>query len=216
MTLFAVINWDDAQTQTAIATGILFLLLLLPHFIAAKMLAPRPTALRIFATAVLQVIFVFGASFVVFTLLVLGGAGVSGFAGLFVFILSALVTAGIYGFGFGKGVVYNVLVVLLFAGIWWGLNMAGQAGLLDPLLGKRASSPVAKTAEDQLRRFATVKEAQDAALSRYPDLGVAGSPFNQRFVEKHKRYQTEKPDMLASADWPWRLAQEVAAELGTP
>jgi len=212
----AAIAWDDAQTQTAVATGIAFLLLLLPHFIAAKLLAPRPTALRILATAVLQVIFMLGASFAAFTILVLGGATGIGIAGLFVFILSALVTAGIYGFGFGKGVIYNVIVALLFGGLGWGLGKVGQAGLLAPLLGKKTSATAAKTTEEQPRRFATVKEAQDAALSRYPDLGVAGSPFNQRFVEKHKRYQAEKPDVLASADWPWRLAQEVATELGTP
>lgn len=52
------------------------------------------------------------------------------------------------------------------------------------------------------------RPAQRKAIELYPDVGVAGSPLNKEFVERAKRYQTEKKEFFAQPDWPVRLAKE--------
>jgi hypothetical protein len=62
-------------------------------------------------------------------------------------------------------------------------------------------------------QFATVQDAQAAALARYPDLAKPDSPFNRRFLEKHTAYKAKSDAMLTGTDWPMRIANEVAAEV---
>lgn len=66
----------------------------------------------------------------------------------------------------------------------------------------------------QTPRFASVEQAQQEALRRYPDLGVAGSKFNAEFIVRHQRYKRENPAFLQDASWPVRLAEETAIAIG--
>jgi hypothetical protein len=77
-------------------------------------------------------------------------------------------------------------------------------------------TPASETPATQtVQRFATLQEAQAAAVRRYPDLGKAGSPFNQRFLEKHAAYKAKNDPILNSPDWPMHIATEVAGDLAT-
>ena len=51
---------------------------------------------------------------------------------------------------------------------------------------------------------------EQTAIRLYPALGVAGSPFNTRFLELQKKYAAERPDYFRDPDWPITLAREVA------
>ncbi len=53
--------------------------------------------------------------------------------------------------------------------------------------------------------------ARRRALVHYPELGVAGSPFNRAFLERRARYQKENPEYFRDPEWPWILAGECAA-----
>jgi hypothetical protein len=55
-----------------------------------------------------------------------------------------------------------------------------------------------------------VTEAQYAAVARYPELGKAGSAFNNRFVSTYRERRSVDPDFFARPDWPVRLADEIA------
>jgi hypothetical protein len=55
--------------------------------------------------------------------------------------------------------------------------------------------------------------AQRAAVARYPALGVAETPFNRAFLTAVQRLKRTDPDYFADAQWPLRLADEVAGEL---
>ncbi|MCX6981095.1 MAG: hypothetical protein NTV08_10140 [Verrucomicrobia bacterium] len=59
-------------------------------------------------------------------------------------------------------------------------------------------------------QFATVAEAQRAAVQIYPDLGIAGSKLNIKFVTRYKQYQVTRPDYFRDPSWPLRLAEEIA------
>ena len=50
--------------------------------------------------------------------------------------------------------------------------------------------------------------AQQEAVRRYPELGVAGSKLNTEFVARYKRYRQERPEYFNDASWPLRLADE--------
>ena len=68
--------------------------------------------------------------------------------------------------------------------------------------------------QDELEIFRkNPKAAQRKAIELYPDLSVAGSPLNKEFVERTKRYQTEKKAFFAEPDWPVRLAKECSEAL---
>jgi hypothetical protein len=220
--LGSIWKWEEVSMETVIGFGILFLILILPHWIAAKMLAPRPTAGRVIGAAFFQGLFAVAAFVGVLLLGIAFGQGMFLISGIFVIILSSLVSAGIYGFGFGRGLLYNILVVVAFIGITWTVNKLAEDGPLARLLKRPGDLKSAKTntetpeAGKTETHYSTVQEAQAAAIQRYPDLGKAGTPFNQRFLEKHKRYQAETPDVLVASDWPMRIAAEVAGELGVP
>ena len=66
------------------------------------------------------------------------------------------------------------------------------------------------TTQATMPKFASADEAQREAVRRYPQLGIAGSPLNQDFVARYKRYQREHPEQLRDTSWPLRLADESA------
>ncbi|MEO6754358.1 MAG: DUF4236 domain-containing protein [Chthoniobacteraceae bacterium] len=52
------------------------------------------------------------------------------------------------------------------------------------------------------------------AVALYPRLGVVDSPLNRSFVERVRRYQSEKPRIFDDPEWPTVIARECVAELG--
>ena len=58
-------------------------------------------------------------------------------------------------------------------------------------------------------RFATVADAEKAAVQRYPDLGILGSKLNAEFVARYNLYQRTRPEYFSDVAWPVRLAEEL-------
>lgn len=56
-------------------------------------------------------------------------------------------------------------------------------------------------------------EAQREAVRLYPALGVAGSPFNEEFCKRYRRYRQEQPGFFDDPAWPLRLAGETKEAL---
>jgi len=54
------------------------------------------------------------------------------------------------------------------------------------------------------------------AKKMYPVLAIANSPFNKRFVELYNERKKADPAFLVDADWPMKLAQQVATETTGP
>lgn len=71
------------------------------------------------------------------------------------------------------------------------------------------ATPSTRPAAGQAPHFATAAEAQQEAVRRYPEIGVAGSKLNTEFVARYKRYQQERPDFIRDPSWPLRLAEEL-------
>ncbi len=70
---------------------------------------------------------------------------------------------------------------------------------------------VKKPAEDP--EYTKSYEAAKAhAVSEFPALGVAGSPFNVTFVTRANKWKETNAQELRSADWPYTLALKVNAE----
>jgi len=74
-------------------------------------------------------------------------------------------------------------------------------------LQKIASPPIAgkKMTEDDFGR---------KAVATYPEIAAANSPMNLHYVERVKFYRRENPELFQDPQWPWLIAQEVAAGLG--
>jgi hypothetical protein len=60
----------------------------------------------------------------------------------------------------------------------------------------------------------TEADWQKVAVEKYPELGMAGTPLNTMFVARVKTCRTSRMEVFQSPDWPLKLADEVAAELG--
>ena len=58
-------------------------------------------------------------------------------------------------------------------------------------------------------QFATAADAQKVAVQRYPDLGIAGSKLNTKFIARYKLYQQTRPDYFRDTSWPLHLAEEL-------
>jgi hypothetical protein len=100
------------------------------------------------------------------------------------------------------------------------LTAASPAALVDkpvanPTATLSSSSSVIPPATippvTQSPRFATVAQAQQEAVKRYPALGVPGSPFNIQFIALYKRYKQQRPALFQDNSWPLQIAQQVAA-----
>jgi hypothetical protein len=61
-------------------------------------------------------------------------------------------------------------------------------------------------------KFTDPERAKQAALKLFPELGVAGSPFNQAFVLKVQEARQKNAALLQDASWPLIIAKAVAAE----
>jgi len=58
------------------------------------------------------------------------------------------------------------------------------------------------------------KEASAQAISKHPELGKVGSPFNVEFMRRLKVRSAEEPKFLSDKNWPVKLADEVAGVIG--
>lgn len=116
------------------------------------------------------------------------------------------------------GAVAFVLFLVVGAAAYFALHRPADQSSpsIAPAAPKPTASPVATIATptkppaaSTTTQFATVAEAQQEAVRRYPDIGVAGSKLNTEFVARYKRYQQERPDFLRDPSWPLRLAEEL-------
>ena len=104
-------------------------------------------------------------------------------------------------------VMFNVTLILIDRVVMYeGGIMARKARMQDRISAE-------SSANDAPQNFASLQEAQAAAVRRYPELGKAGSTFNQRFLQKHAAYKAKNDPILSSLDWPMKIAAEVAGEL---
>jgi hypothetical protein len=76
------------------------------------------------------------------------------------------------------------------------------------------SQPVVSA--NRLPYDAAVRAAQKVAVERYPELGVANSPFNRTFVSAYRRLREQNPEYFTDSNWPVALAEEVDRELRSP
>jgi hypothetical protein len=63
------------------------------------------------------------------------------------------------------------------------------------------------------RRFRE-EQSKREAVSLYPELGVAGTAVNREYVRRYRLYQSVNPAFFDEADWPKRLAEMLAQDLG--
>lgn len=60
----------------------------------------------------------------------------------------------------------------------------------------------------------SVEQATAQAIRLYPALAQKDSPFNKAFVLLYTQSKEKNPQLIATSDWPIRLANQVAASLG--
>lgn len=211
--------------EIAILAGVSLGIVLLPHILAAKMLAPHRTLPRILSAILIHTVLSVATFIGRATYEVIDPTKVWIII-VFAFVLAVLAMSSIYRFSIGSGILYAIVVNLLSILVYRAIAPIAQSTVLAPYFGgqahvEEAAVPGEGSSNQPARphpaqTFASVEAAQAAAMRRYPDLGKSGSPFNQRFLEKHRRYQKERPDKLSGNDWPMVIAAEVAAELGAP
>lgn len=215
-------KFTPSGANYTIAFGIIFAFAFVAHIIAAKLLAgEKATFFRVLAACIIQTLFGVILLVASFTILLLSGFTLP-LVGLAGFVLLGFLMAGVYGFGFGKGMFYNVLTAAISCGMAFTagtvLQMPQVHNVLNAIVEKgKGSDPSKETAPTDPKpalRFATEEEARTAALKKHPALGVAGSEFNRKFLGVHARFKTENPELLTVPDWPMVIADEVAREPG--
>jgi hypothetical protein len=75
---------------------------------------------------------------------------------------------------------------------------------------QQVTAPESKVQTYGRPEFITVSEAQRVAVAIYPDLGIAGSKLNIKFLNRYKEYQVTRPDYFRDPSWPLRLAEEIS------
>ena len=61
-----------------------------------------------------------------------------------------------------------------------------------------------------LNAQSTIEQEKTIAVRLYPELGVKGSPLNQRYVTEYNRLKTENPTFFDDESWPLLLAKQCA------
>jgi hypothetical protein len=216
----------QSTVQQIVGWGLLVLILLFSNIVAAKVFVPKANTLHLLAASVLQVVFV-GCLVVTVMLIPVHGWTAVGITAAVIFVIWALVNGGIYRFPFPVSLGYTAIAAIAMGLALWGFHLFVEVGYFQRITGWKWKSPILEikgrmntgtkmVEKSGSRSFSTVEEAQAAAVQRYPELGVAGSVFNQRFVEKYNHYKANAPGFLATPNWPWLVAAQVAAELGQP
>jgi hypothetical protein len=183
--------------------------------VAAKLLVPDRTLGRVAAATLLHAIIGVMAVFTELTTEAIAGTRTSFGVQIATFCVFAVLMVGIYRIKLGRAVGYTLLASLIFKVT---LTLVDRVVMYESALAARkarmqATPSTELPATQTAQRFATLQEAQAAAVRRYPELGKAGSTFNQRFLQKHAAYKARNDPLLNSPDWPMRIATEVAAEL---
>jgi hypothetical protein len=75
-----------------------------------------------------------------------------------------------------------------------------------------AARPRALSPEEE--RQQREEESKRQVVVTYPEIGVAGTAVNREFVRRYKLYQSVNPAFFDEPDWPKRLAQMLALDLG--
>src|SRR4051794_10169263 len=155
--------------KLALLFGITTVLFLIPHAIAATVLAPERTAARIVAATLLHV-FGICLSFVAhaFAFAFLGPSGLT-LSGILIFIVFAYAIAAIYQFSFGRALLYNLLVGVFAAAMGWTADkvLFSEKGLVayffrSPSDREESREEIAQSPPGPAPRFATVQQAQSA------------------------------------------------------
>ena len=58
------------------------------------------------------------------------------------------------------------------------------------------------------------EESKREAVALYPELGVEGTAVNREYVRRYKLYRLINPAFFTEPDWPKRLAEILAKDLG--
>ena len=78
-------------------------------------------------------------------------------------------------------------------------------------LGEQVSTVVSDEASRAKAEFATlVNESKKRAVAKYPDLSVANTEMNSRFVFRYNWMSKESNALLQEATWPEKLADDCA------
>ncbi len=78
---------------------------------------------------------------------------------------------------------------------------------------RNSPEPIPVQQKLKVESFSSVKEAQSAAMARYPALAIAGSEFNRAFIARYRYYEKVKPDYLRTNSWPVMIAEEIYADM---
>jgi hypothetical protein len=55
-----------------------------------------------------------------------------------------------------------------------------------------------------------VAASQREAIRMFPQIGILDSPMNRGFRERYQKYRKDQPEYFREANWPVKLAKEVA------
>lgn len=145
---------------------------------------------------------------------------------LFLVILPIWAAGAIFKVGFWRGLLILIISGLIGTGLYYStLALAGTPEELAAIekfgnqYSRRVKSQVENRSGKPQPSSIVVKGAeadwQRAAVEKYPALGMAGSPLNTMFVARVKLCRSTRPEVFQSPDWPMKLADEVARELGS-
>ena len=73
------------------------------------------------------------------------------------------------------------------------------------------AAPAPVTPRQAAELASRIAQAQRSAVAKYPELSVAGSEINSRFVFRYKRLLAQNSARLQDPSWPLQLADECAA-----
>ena len=77
-----------------------------------------------------------------------------------------------------------------------------------PVASVPKATPTPKPTPPSAAFLADVGYSQKAALTKYPQLGVKGSPLNTRFLVRLDEWKARGDDRLSRSDWPEKLAAD--------
>ncbi len=202
-------------TFIAIVCAVFLVVAALAHGVAALLLVPDRTLGRVAAATLLNAIV--GVMAIFSELMTESLTGPKGSIGvkIAVFCVFVVLMMGIYRINVGRAIGYTMLASVIFnvTLILVDRVVMHEGGIMAQKARIQERMSAESSATEITQNFASLQEAQAAAVRRYPELGKAGSPFNQRFLQKHAAYKAKNDPILGSLDWPMKIAAEVAGEL---
>ena len=92
--------------------------------------------------------------------------------------------------------------------VTWAKGDGGSPG--EPGGGAEPGSATVETAKAKAERTQLVAESKRRAVAKYPDLAVANTEMNTRFVFRYNWMAKEGNALLQQANWPEQLAEDCA------